>query len=90
MTKAEGTTTSELDALSLEQALRDFDTANARTVELAQRVVRLASELRERDAEILRLRTEVGQARAEVHAIHATRAFRLAQRYWQAKEALGR
>lgn len=80
----------ELDALSLEQALRDFDVANARTVDLSQRVIKLSAELAQRDAEILRLRADAGRARAELDRVVGTRAYRLAQRYWAAKGAFGR
>jgi hypothetical protein len=64
----------ELDRLNLEQALIDFEIANARVVDLTGRVTGLSSEL-------LRLRTEVGdvrlqlaQARAEAEVLRAESA----------------
>lgn len=64
----------DIEQINLEQALIDFEIANARVVDLAARVTTLSSEL-------LRLRTENGdtklqlaQARAEADVLRAQNA----------------
>jgi hypothetical protein len=78
----------ELDAISLDQALVDFEIANARVVDLTARL--LAAE-----QEIGRLRAELA-AVSEVHhdletrhvAMQQSAAFRLANRVWALRNAL--
>lgn len=78
----------ELDNLSLTQALRDFEIANARVVDLTQRLV-------EANATITDLRAEIDVARAEMKdleqrheaMVHST-AFRIASKLWAVRNAL--
>ena len=71
--------TVDLDEISLEQALRDFEVANARVVDLTQRVISLTRQLQETQDELERLRVEARTARAEVEAIKRSRAYNLAR-----------
>lgn len=78
---------SRLDQLSLEQALLDFEVANARVVDLTERLVEATddfirlqheSELLRLEAEPLRRETEL--LRLEAEAARGSRAYKLAQR----------
>jgi hypothetical protein len=60
-----------LDQISLEQALLDFDIANARVVDLTKRLVEATDEL-------FRMRQETQVLRREVEAARGSRAYRLA------------
>ena len=77
-----------IDQVSLEQALRDFDVANARVIDLTRRLV--ASE-----HEIVNLQREIDEsaiALRELHAAHAAMqnsiAFRTASKIWNFRNAL--
>ena len=68
-----------LDRLSLEQALTDFEVANARVIDLTKRLVEASDEL-------IRLRHEVELLRPEAEAARGSRAFliaRRARRFWR-------
>lgn len=54
----------ELDRLSLEQALRDVEIANARVVDLTQRLIRISDELAETQRQEASLRRFVEEMRA--------------------------
>jgi predicted nucleic acid-binding Zn-ribbon protein len=69
----------DLDQISLEQALRDFEVANARVVDLTQRVISLTRQLRDTQDEVERLRIEARSARAEAEAIKRSRAYNIAR-----------
>ncbi len=59
--------TEQMDRLNLEQALVDFEIANARVVDLTGRVTTMTSEL-------LRLRSELGRANLRVNQAEADSA----------------
>jgi hypothetical protein len=63
---------SRLDQISLEQALLDFEVANARVVDLTKRLVEATDEL-------VRLRHETELLRPEVEAARGSRAYILAR-----------
>lgn len=78
----------DLDELSLTQALLDFEVANARVLDLTQRLV-------EANRTIEELRTEVDEVRAELtdlKSIHkqmqGSQAFRLASKIWALRNAV--
>ena len=79
----------EIDRLSLEQALRDFEVANTRVVDLTQRLIssneRVISIQREFDA----LRVEMAELRATHEAMQGSAAFRLASKIWAIRNAIG-
>ena len=96
-TEAEGSVgrpecTTELDAISLEQALVDFEVANARVLDLTRRLTVMAKELLVTKSELERVRLTVRDAEArrldaEAHrddalarmgAIESSRPYRLA------------
>jgi hypothetical protein len=62
-----------LDQISLEQALLDFDVANARVIDLTRRLVEASDELN-------RLRHEVELLRPEAAAARGSRAYLLIRR----------
>lgn len=70
--EAPGPLPTRLDQLSLEQALLDFEVANARVVDLTKRLVEASDEL-------IRLRHELELVRPEAEAARGSRAFKLAQ-----------
>ena len=69
----------ELDRLSVEQALRDFEIANARTIDVTQRLVDLSTEVRELRERVVSLQEALAASRAENTAIRASATFRLAE-----------
>ncbi|NMM25006.1 MAG: hypothetical protein HHJ11_16250 [Phycicoccus sp.] len=69
--EAEGVVPEDFDRLNLEQALIDFEIANARVVDLASRVTALSSELLRLRSEVGDTRLELAQARAESDVLRA-------------------
>jgi hypothetical protein len=77
-----------IDQVSLEQALRDFDVANARVIDLTRRLV--ASE-----HEIVTLQRQIDEAaialrdlQTEHQAMQSSAAFRIASKIWNFRNAL--
>jgi hypothetical protein len=69
----------ELDRLSVEQALRDFEIANARTIDLTQRLVDLSHEVTDLREQLVAAQEAFAAARMENEAIRASATFRLAE-----------
>lgn len=68
----------ELDRLSLEEALRDFEIANARVIDLTQRLVDLGLEVTALREQLVGTQEALVHARRENEAIRATMTFKLA------------
>jgi hypothetical protein len=66
----------QLDSLSLEQALLDFERANARVIDLTQRLLEASDELVELKAELRVMTDELEAVRYENHMIKSSRAFK--------------
>lgn len=80
--------TAELDRLSLAQALRDVEVANARVADLTQRLIGAGDELVSTRRELDQLRREHDDFRATVDQMRSSKAFRLANRIWAVRNAL--
>ena len=78
----------ELDRLSLEQSLADFEVANARVVDLTQRLVDAAEEIRSLRTELDNLRRAQGTLEAELSRTRSTKAYRFAEKVWELRRAL--
>lgn len=78
-----GVTSLDMDKVSLEQALRDFEIANARVVDLTQRLITLTKQLQDTQDEVERLRVEARLARTEADTIRNSKAYRTAQQLGQ-------
>jgi hypothetical protein len=78
----------ELDRLSLEQTLADFEVANARVVDLTQRLVDAAEEIRSLRIELDNLRSAQGRLEAELSRTRSTKAYRFAEKVWELRRAL--
>jgi hypothetical protein len=78
----------ELDRLSLEQSLIDFDVANARVVDLTQRLIDAAQEVARLRAELDALRVAQAGLQSELAATRSTKAFRIAEKIWELRRAL--
>lgn len=78
----------ELDRLSLAQALRDFDVANARVVDLTQRLIAAGDELAEARRELEELRRQHDELRSTHEQMRRSKAFKLANRIWAVRNAL--
>jgi hypothetical protein len=78
----------EIDRLSLEQALRDFEVANARVVDLTQRLISANDKVVEQQTELDRLRVELAELRAVHNAMRGSAAFRMAEKIWALRNAL--
>ena len=79
-----------VDELSLEQALLDVDVANARVVDLTQRLVEQSRHNSQLRTELEHLRLEHAQLRSTHERMKGSQAFRLAERLWAIRNALGR
>lgn len=79
----------EIDKLSLQQALVDFEVANARVIDLTHRLVEATETINQFRDELERLRVE----HADLHAAHrrmqSSQAYRLADKIWNLRHALG-
>ena len=78
----------EMVRLSLTQALRDFEVANARVVDLTQRLIGAGHELVAVREELERLRREHEELRATHEQMRRSKAFKLAGRIWAIRNAL--
>ena len=78
----------EIDRLSLEQALRDFEVANARVVDLTQRLISANDKVVEQQQELDQLRVELTQLRSVHEEMRGSAAFRIANRLWAMRNAL--
>jgi hypothetical protein len=68
----------ELDRLSLEQALRDFEVANTRVIELTQRLIDLSHEVTALREQLVGTQEALADSRRENAAIRASATFRVA------------
>lgn len=79
----------EMDDLSLSQALRDFEIANARVIDLTQRLVEASKTIAELRAEIDVARAEMKDLEARHEAMQHSMAFRIASKIWAVRNAFG-
>ena len=79
----------ELDRLSLTQALVDAEMATARVIDLTERLVDAREQIVKVQSELEHLRIEYTQLRAEHEQMRSSAAFRLADRIWAVRNALG-
>jgi hypothetical protein len=75
---AEDRLESEMHSLSLEQALVDFEVANARVVDLTQRLVAAGEEIAELRRELETLRAQRRDMERQIDAFARSRALRFA------------
>ena len=80
----------EIDRLSLEQALKDFEVANVRVVDLTQRLISSNEKVISLQRELDALRVEMAELRATHEAMRGSAAFRLASKIWAIRNAVGR
>lgn len=78
----------EMDRLSLVQALHDFDVANARVVDLTQRLVSTGRELAVMRQQLTSLQREHEELRQAHEEMQRSRAYRLAKKVWAIRNAL--
>ena len=67
----------ELDRLSLEQSLRDFEIANARVIDLTRRLVDLSNEAVALREQLVSTQAALVDARLENEAIRASATFKV-------------
>lgn len=79
---------SEIDRLSLDHALHDFEVANARVVDLTQRLIGAGRELATVKEELAVLRREHEELVATHEQMQRSRAFKLATRIRTIRNAL--
>jgi hypothetical protein len=82
--------TVDLDGLNLAQALRDFEVANARVLDLTRRLVE--SELARLEAvdTVELLRIQVAETASELEELKSSKAYRLAQQVGVLRARLAR
>lgn len=78
----------ELDRLSLIQALHDFEVANARVVDLTQRLIGASRELATAREELVSLQREHEELRAVTERMKHSRAYKLATTIFAIRNAL--
>jgi hypothetical protein len=79
----------ELDRLSLSQALIDAEMATARVIDLTERLVDAREQVVNLRSELEHLRIEYTQYRVEQELIRSSAGFKLANRIWAVRNALG-
>lgn len=79
---------SEIDRLSLAQALHDVDVANARVVDLTQRLIGAGRELAALREELASLQRDHDELRTRHEQMRRSRAFKLADRIWAIRNAV--
>ncbi len=79
----------QLDRLSLTQALVDAEMATARVIDLTERLVDAREQIVNLRSELEHLRIEYTQYRVEQERMMSSAAFRLADRIWAVRNALG-
>jgi hypothetical protein len=79
----------ELDRLSLTQALVDAEMATARVIDLTERLVDAREQITNLRSELEHLRIEYTQYKVEQEQIKSSAAFRMADRIWAVRNALG-
>jgi hypothetical protein len=79
----------DLDALSLEQALIDFEIANERVRDLTYRLVATTHAMAELQERIRVSEERLSQLERERAELESTKAYKLARRVWAVREALG-
>jgi hypothetical protein len=84
----EATLKEEIDRLSLEQALRDFEIANTRVVDLTQRLISSNDKVLSIQRELDILRVEMAELRATHEAMRGSAGFRIASRIWALRNAV--
>ena len=77
----------EMDRLSLSQALHDFDVANARVIDLTQRLIGTGRELAAVREQLASLQREHDALRTTHEQMQRSRAFKLANRIWAIRNA---
>jgi hypothetical protein len=77
-----------MDRLSLEHALHDFEVANARVVDLTQRLIGTGRELAQAREELAALQREHEELRAVHDRMQLSRAYKLANKIWAIRNAL--
>jgi hypothetical protein len=85
---AEDSLQQEMDALSLERTLADFEIANARVLDLTKRLVESDHLIAELQGELSTVRAELRELEARYEAMRSSQAFRLASRIWALRNAL--
>lgn len=78
----------EMDRLSLAQALHDFEVANARVVDLTQRLIGTGRELAAAREHLASLQREHEALRSTHEQMQRSRAFKLANKIWAIRNAL--
>jgi hypothetical protein len=71
--------TEQMDRLSLEQALRDFELANARVLDLTQRIITATNEINSLRHQLESLRIEYAALVAHNEEMARSRAFKVAR-----------
>lgn len=72
------TNTVDLDPISLNQALLDFDVANARVIDLTKRLTTLTAEVRTSTTELQKVRLRNRRLQAELEEMKKSTAYRSA------------
>ena len=78
----------EIGLLSLDQALRDFEIANARVIDLTQRLIAANNRVVALQRESDQSRLELTELRALHNAMRSSTAFRLADKIWALRNLL--
>lgn len=79
----------KLDRLSLDQALVDAEIANARVIDLTQRLLESRQEIGALQSSLERLQVEFRELKQEHEEMRSSYAFRLAAKVWMIRNALG-
>lgn len=82
------TLTAELDRESLRQALLDFEVANARVLDLTQRLVESRATIAQLRSDLEEMRLDYSALQSQHHLVVTSRAYRIVDRLRAVKNAL--
>ena len=80
----------ELDRLSLEQAVRDFEIANARVVDLTQRLISANERIVELQRACDVATTSLVEVQSHLASLTDSQAFRVADKLWAIRDLIRR
>jgi predicted nucleic acid-binding Zn-ribbon protein len=78
----------QMDELSLTQALLDFEIANARVIDLTQRLIEANDTVAELQAQVDDLRSQIETLQGVHDQMKGSHAFRIASRIWAVRNAV--
>jgi hypothetical protein len=85
--EADASLQAQMDGLSLEQALLDFEVANARVLDLTRRLVDSTATISQLSTDLQQLQIDHASLKAQHDQMRSSHAFKIAERIWALRNA---